>query len=113
LSGIKNLTFSPLKVVSDEWEQEFIKREKIELCKLYQPPYNFKRTGCKGCPFNKDIQKELETLKKILPNEYKQCLHLWKPVYDEYVRIGYRLDRKFYDKCIQYTIDDFIEEVEV
>ena len=26
-------------------------------------------------------------------NEYKQCLHLWKPVYDEYIRIGYRLKK--------------------
>lgn len=29
-------------------------------------------------------------MQDILPNEYKQCLHLWKPVYDEYVRIGYK-----------------------
>lgn len=83
--------FHPLVVVSDEWEDEFIKRFDVSICKLYYPPYNFKRTGCKGCPFNRYIQKDLETLYKYLPNEYKQCLHLWKPVYDEYIRIGYRL----------------------
>lgn len=37
--------FHPLKVVSEEWEEEFIKRFNIKLCKLYYPPYNFKRSG--------------------------------------------------------------------
>lgn len=86
--------FHPLVVVSTEWEDEFIKRNNIKLCKLYYPPYNFERTGCKGCPFNMRIQKDLETMYKLLPNEYKQCLHLWGYVYDEYIRIGYRL--KYY-----------------
>ena len=86
-----NKMFHPLIVVSNEWEDMFIEEYKIMLCELYYPPYNFKRTGCKGCPFNKNIQKDLETLYNLLPNEYKQCLHLWKPVYDEYIRIGYRL----------------------
>ena len=86
--------FHPLIVVSSEWENEFLKRNNIQLCRLYYPPYNFERTGCKGCPFNKDIQETLNTLYKLLPNEYYQCLHLWQPVYDEYIRIGYRL--KYY-----------------
>ena len=37
--------FHPLKVITDEYEEEFIKREKVELCKLYYPPFNFTRTG--------------------------------------------------------------------
>ena len=86
--------FHPLAVVTEEWEREFIKRYNIEICELYYPPYNFERTGCKGCPNNKNIQQDLETLYKLLPNEYAQCLHLWRPVYDEYIRIGYRL--KYY-----------------
>ena len=90
----KNTKFHPLIVVSDEWENEFIKRNNIELCRLYYEPFNFKRTGCKGCPFALEIQNELNMLYKLLPNEYYQCLHLWKPVYDEYIRIGYRL--KYY-----------------
>ena len=28
---------------------------------------------------------------KVLPNERKQCEFIWKPVYEEYRRIGYRL----------------------
>ena len=89
----KGSKINPLAVVSEEWENEFINRYNIQLCELYYPPYNFIRTGCKGCPFNRYIQKDLETLYKYLPNEYKQCLHLWKPVYDEYIRIGYRLKK--------------------
>ena len=38
-----------------------------------------------------------------LPNEAKQCELIWKPIYDEYRRINYRLKRNiqlswgFYD----------------
>ena len=92
----KNLKkFHPLLVVSDEWEEEFIKRNNLDICKLYYPPYNFKRTGCKGCPFARDIEKQLLIMKEILPNEYKQCLYLWRPVYEEYKRIGYRISKNF------------------
>ena len=44
---------------------------------------------------NEDIFETLETLKKLLPNEYKQCWHLWRPVYNEYIRIGYRLPKDY------------------
>ena len=87
--------FHPLAPVSEAWEWEFVKRFNIDICKLYYPPYNFKRTGCKGCPNNEDIFETLETLKKLLPKEYKQCWHLWKPVYNEYIRIGYRLPKDY------------------
>ena len=104
--------FHPLIVVTEEWEHEFIKREKVELCELYYPPYNFKRTGCKGCPFALTLQEQLITMKKLLPNEYKQCLYLWKPVYDEYIRIGFRLKYYPHEKGVQMTIDDFLDEKE-
>ena len=37
--------FHPLLVVSDEWENWVVKEKQIKLCDLYQPPYDFKRTG--------------------------------------------------------------------
>lgn len=83
--------FHPLLVVDEEWENAFIENQNIKLCELYYPPYNFTRTGCKGCPFNRNIEQELKALSKYLPNERKQCELIWKPVYDEYRRIGYRL----------------------
>lgn len=84
-------SFHPLAVVTKTWEEWFINAFNVELCELYYPPFNFERTGCKGCPFALHLQQELDTLEELLPNERKQCEVLWKPVYDEYRRIGYRL----------------------
>lgn len=103
--GGKLKKFHPLKVVSEEWEYEFIEKNNIELCRLYYPPFNFKRTGCKGCPFALGLQEQLDTMDIYLPNEKKQCEILWKPVYDEYRRLGYRLRKQ---KERQMTIEDFI-----
>lgn len=83
--------FHPLIKVDDQWENWLIERESIALCPLYCQPYNFKRTGCKGCPFSLDLQEQLETMEHYLPNERKQCELIWKPVYDEYRRLNYRL----------------------
>lgn len=63
----------------------------IKLCKLYYPPFNFERTGCKGCPFNLHLNKDLFVMKSLLPAEEKQCEDIWKPVYEEYRRLNYRL----------------------
>ena len=85
--------FHPLIVVNDEWEDWFLERERIELCKLYYPPFNFKRTGCKGCPFSLDLQEQLSIMEVYIPEERKQCEIIWKPVYELYRKLGYRLDK--------------------
>lgn len=89
----KLLKIKPINPVSDDWMNWYINTRKIKLCKLYYPPYNFKRTGCKGCPFAINLQEQLEVMESLLPNERKQCEIIWKPVYEEYRRIGYRLDK--------------------
>lgn len=89
----KHVSFNPLAVISKEWEEWFIETYNIQLCKLYYEPYNFTRTGCKGCPYRLTLQEQLETMEKYLPAEKKQCEYIWKPVYDEYRRIGYRLKK--------------------
>lgn len=83
--------FQPLVPVNKEWEDWFIDWYNVPLCDIYKEPYNFHRTGCKGCPFAPGVQHELDVLEKYFPNERKQCEAIWKPVYDEYRRIGYRL----------------------
>lgn len=85
--------FHPLIKVDEEWENWFVQQYQIKLCELYQPPFNFKRTGCKGCPFSLDLQEQLEKMELYLPNERRQCEMIWKPVYDEYRRINYRLKK--------------------
>ena len=81
-------SFNPLAVINNEWMSWFIYKYNIKLCDLYYAPYNFKRTGCKGCPFNPNLQEDINILKKYFPSEYKQCELIWKPVYDEYRRIN-------------------------
>jgi 3'-phosphoadenosine 5'-phosphosulfate sulfotransferase (PAPS reductase)/FAD synthetase len=106
-SGNKLKNFHPLIPVTKEWEDWFIKEFNIVICDLYKPPYNFNRTGCKGCPFALKLQEELDTLEKFFPQERKQCEYIWKPVYDEYRRLGYRLRK---DDTIegQMDISDFL-----
>lgn len=85
--------FKPLNPVSDEWIDWFIQERRIKLCDLYYEPYNFTRTGCVGCPYNIHIQKSLDVMRVLLPDEYHKATTLWKPVYQEYRRIGYRLKK--------------------
>lgn len=86
--------FHPLAIITEDFINWYITERKIELCELYYPPYNFKRTGCKGCPFNLDLQEQLDLMAVLLPAEKKQCEIIWKPVYEEYRRIGYRLRKE-------------------
>ena len=88
--------FQPLAVVTKEWEDWFIEEHSVDISDIYKPPFNLERTGCKGCPFALHLQEELDTLEKYFPNERKQCEIIWKPVYDEYRRLGYRL-KKLYE----------------
>ncbi len=87
------MKFNPLLVVSDEWIEWFISEFSVEICDLYKPPYNFVRSGCKGCPYNLNLKHDLETMQRFFPGERKQCELIWKPIYDEYRRINYRLDK--------------------
>lgn len=102
--------FQPLAAVTKEWEEWFIDRFNIQICDIYKEPYNFDRTGCKGCPYamGKHLRHELDVLEKYFPAERKQCEIIWKPVYDEYRRLGYRL--KAIEENHQYTIGEFMKE---
>ena len=83
--------FHPLQPLNEDFIDWYINLRNIKLCELYYPPYNFKRTGCKGCPYSMDLQSQLDVMAMFLPAEKKQCEMIWKPVYEEYRRIGYRL----------------------
>ena len=105
--GDKLKNFQPLAPMTKEWEEWFIKTYDIDISDIYKPPYNFERTGCKGCPFNPTLQKDLDTLDKFFPAERKQCEYIWKPVYEEYRRIGYRL--RPLENGRQLTLEDFMD----
>ena len=89
--GTKFHAFQPLVRVDKEWEDWFIEKYNVQICDIYKPPYNFKRTGCKGCPFSLELQDQLDQMKQYFPAEYRQCEKIWAPVYAEYRRLGYRL----------------------
>ncbi len=84
-------SFQPLAPLDKAWENWFIDRYNVDICDIYKSPYNFHRSGCKGCPFVPNLQQELGVLEKFFPNERKQCEIIWAPVYAEYRRLGYRL----------------------
>ena len=107
-SGKSLRKFQPLAPITKEWEEWFITTYKVELCDLYKPPYKFSRTGCKGCPFALNLKEELDTLERFFPAERKQCEIIWKPVYDEYRRLGYRLRKP--DEGRQTTLSEFLNE---
>ena len=108
-TGNKLKAFQPLVPVTKKWEDWFINEYGIEICDIYKPPYNFDRTGCKGCPFALHLQDKLDTLEKYFPNERKQCEIIWKPVYEEYRRLGYRL-RKNEQVEGQINLEDYLKD---
>lgn len=55
----KVLSFHPLTPLTKEWEEWLISEYNIKICDIYKEPYNFPRTGCKGCPFAIELQKSL------------------------------------------------------
>lgn len=97
------ISFHPIAVVNNNFEQWFAEKYNIKLCDLYKEPYNFERTGCKGCPFNIKLKEDLDTMKYFFPNEYKQIEKLWEPVYKEYRKLNYRLTKQvnIYDFAIK------------
>ena len=97
--------FHPLAPITKAWEEWLIKTYNIEICDIYKPPYNFIRTGCKGCPFAIELQNELDTLDRFFPAERKQCETIWRPVYEEYRRLGYRL--RPLDEGRQMSIEEY------
>lgn len=88
--------FSPLLPLSNDFVDWYIKEFRLELCQLYKEPYNFKRTGCAGCPFSPDLQEQLNKMASLLPKERTKCEFIWHKVYKEYRRKNYRLESDFF-----------------
>lgn len=102
--------FQPLAPITKKWEEWFIVKYDIKICDIYKEPYNFLRTGCKGCPFAINLQHELDTLEEYFPIERKQCEVIWAPVYKEYRRLKYRLKDEYVH---QMTIEEYIEKADL
>ena len=99
----KAIKFHPLLVTSSNFIDWFVNKYNIKLNELYYPPFNFVRTGCIACPYALNLQNELDALQQFAPSLRNQAEIIWKPVYDEYRRINYRLSS-------QTSIFDFLNE---
>lgn len=97
--------FNPLQPLSDDFCDFFVNQFDIKLSPLYYAPYNFKRTGCRGCPLNVHLRDDLQQMALYAPNEFKACNLLWQPVYDEYKRIGYRIKSKSFLVQEEFAIE--------
>ena len=78
----------PLFDWPDELVDEFVKKYNVKLSDAYTV-YGCERTGCVGCPYGRNIEKELEMTYKYEPNRYKAAI---KWLGDVYIDQGVRLE---------------------
>lgn len=87
--------YRPIFWFSDDDRREYERLFDIQHSKCYTE-YGYKRTGCACCPYGKDFEDELETLKEHEPMLYKAVTNIFHDSY-EYTR-KYREFRKQQDE---------------
>ena len=80
LNGKDYLMSMPIFDWTDEICNEFIKLYNVKLSKAYVE-YGMDRTGCIGCPFSRNLEKDLEILYIHEPLKYKACMKWLRDVY--------------------------------
>lgn len=81
----KDGNFTPLWDMDDKLLEKIYEKYKIEIPSVYKI---LNRTGCMGCPYGRNIEKELSTLND---NQYKYVVSLFK---DSYKTKGVKLERE-------------------
>lgn len=76
-----NKTFYPLLWYKEEDKNIVEKYLKVQHSECYTK-YGLKRTGCAGCPFGQQYEKELEIIKQYEPKLYKACINIFGKSYD-------------------------------
>lgn len=71
---------APIIDWTDKDVDDFINNYNVPLSDAYNK-YGMTRTGCMGCPFALDINKNLEILYKYEPKKYKASMFFLKDVY--------------------------------
>lgn len=86
--------FRPIFWFTDEDKKEYEVAYDVTHSECYTE-YGMKRTGCAGCPFNLDLEDDLEILQKHEPTLYKACWNVFRNSY-EYRRkyYEYRFEKK-------------------
>lgn len=73
--------FMPIFWYKDSDKQEFEKAFNITHSRCYTE-YGFKRTGCVGCPYNKQVFEDNKQIEKYEPNMYKAANFIFKDSYE-------------------------------
>lgn len=76
--------FRPIFWYSNSDKEYYKKHFSVEHSECYTK-YGLKRTGCCGCPYGRDFEKELEIIQKYEPKLYKACTNIFGESY-EYTR---------------------------
>ena len=84
--------YRPLFWYKDSDKREYVKAYAIENSKCYTE-YGLTRTGCAGCPFSRDFEKELEIIKEFEPKLFKAANNIFGDSY-EYTRKYWEFRRK-------------------
>lgn len=73
--------FRPIFWFRDSDKEEYCDFYNITHSRCYTE-YGLKRTGCVGCPYNKNILNELETIKKFEPKLYRAAIGVFGKSYE-------------------------------
>lgn len=76
--------YRPIFWYKKKTKELFVSYFNIQHSKCYTE-YGLKRTGCCGCPYGKDFEQELKTMKEYEPKLYKAVCYIFKDSY-EYTR---------------------------
>lgn len=91
-------SFRPIFWMSDSDKEVYCKHYGVTHSRCYTE-YGLERTGCVGCPYNKNILEELAVIEEYEPQLYKAAVKVFGKSY-EYTRkyIEYREARKAEEK---------------
>lgn len=78
---VDNLKFYPILFLTEEMKKQYERDHKIVHSDCYEF-YGLKRTGCAGCPFNREYMDELEIIRKYEPKLYKACMNIFGESYE-------------------------------
>lgn len=84
--------FRPVFWLRDSDMSEYCNHYGIEHSKCYSE-YGFTRTGCSGCPFNLQIERDLESIQQYEPQMYKLSHAVFGQSY-EYTRMYHQFREK-------------------
>jgi hypothetical protein len=76
--------YRPVWWFTDKEKQEYKSFFNLTFSDCYEV-YGFKRTGCAGCPYNSNFEKDLREIQKFEPKLYNAVNNIFKESY-EYTR---------------------------